>query len=133
MNQKHLELAKQFNLFAYELVSKEVIAKENLKSLENDIVYRRIIFNKYYYALYHKYLAYDDDLSSKTGSSKHDAIKRKIESCGDRKLSQVFIKLLNLRVWADYRVDENPMALSIRLQELNTDVWSVVKRSNISC
>ncbi len=133
MNQKHLDLANNFNSFAYELVSKETIAKTNLQSLENDVLYRRIIFNKYYYALYHKYLAYDNDLSSKTGSSKHDAIKRKIESCRDIKLSQVFIKLLNLRVWADYHIDEDPMALSIGLQELNTDVWNVIKRSNIRC
>lgn len=133
MNQKHLDLAKQFNAFAFELVSKEATAKKNLESLENDILFRRVIFNKYYYALYHKYLANDDDLSKKTGSSKHDAIKQKIESCGDAKLLQVYSKLLNLRIWADYHTDNNPMALSIGLQEINADVWSIIKRSSINC
>ena len=131
MNQKHLDLSKQFNAFAYDLVQNEYIAKENITSLKNDILFRRVIYNKYYYALYHKYLAYDDNLSTKSGSSKHDAILTKIKGCNDPKLFQVFTKLLNLRIWADYNPENN--APPINLITLNQEIWSIIKRTNINC
>ncbi|MBL0686459.1 MAG: hypothetical protein JJV94_01350 [Sulfurospirillum sp.] len=133
MSEKHLCLAKKFNEFAYELVSKETTIKGNLTSLKDDSLFRRVIFQKYYYALYHKYLAHDDELSSKTGSGKHGAIKSKIEKCRDEKLSQVFIKLQNLRVWADYEYSDQDKALKVNLKEINSNVWSIIKRSNINC
>lgn len=133
MNQKHLDLAKKFNSFAYDLVFNERLVKSNIKSLNDNELYRRIIFNKYYYALYHKYLAHDDELNSKSGSNKHDAILTKIKSRCDLKLFQVYTKLLNLRVWADYKLDDDYQALSINLISLNTDVWNIIKRTNINC
>ncbi len=133
MNQKHLDLAKKFNSFAYDLISNEKTVKSNVQSLNDDELYRRIIFNKYYYALYHKYLAHDDELSSKSGSGKHDAILTKIRSCQDPKLLQVYTKLLNLRIWADYKLDNDQQALSVNLISLNNDVWNIIKRTNISC
>ncbi len=133
MDQQYLDLANCFNKFAYELVSKEKIAKENIKPLEDDVLYRRVIFNKYYYALYHKYLAHDNDLRDKSGSSKHDAIRTKIRNCGDTKLSQVFEKLLALRIWADYKVDDSPYARDINLTTLNQNVWNIIKRESLNC
>ena len=133
MNQKHLDLAKKFNSFAYDLVTNITIIKDNIKSLNDDELYRRVVFNKFYYALYHKYLAYDSELSENTGSGKHDAILNKIKTCGDLKLFQTYTKLLNLRVWADYSLDNDQHALSINLVSLNRDVWNVIKRKNINC
>jgi len=133
MNQEHLNLAEKFNSFAYDLISNEKNVKNNVQSLNDDELYRRIIFNKYYYALYHKYLAYDDELSSKSGSGKHKAILTKIESCQDPKLLQIYIKLLNLRIWADYKLDNDQQALSVNLASLNSDVWNIIKRTNINC
>lgn len=133
MDQQYLDLAECFNKFAYELVSQEKIVKKNIKSLEDDVLYRRVIFNKYYYALYHKYLAYDNDLRNKSGSSKHDAILTKIENCGDNKLFQVFEKLYSLRIWADYKVNDSSKAMSINLTTLNRDVWKIIKRESLNC
>ena len=133
MSSKHLDLANNFNSFAYDLVTNESVAKENLESLKDDVLFRRIIFSKYYYALYHKYLAHDDDLRSKTGSSIHNAILNKVCSCNDPKLHQVFLKLLNLRVWADYKVEDDEQALSVGLKVIANDVYSIIKRSNINC
>ena len=133
MDQQYLDLAECFNKFAYELVSQEKIVKKNIKSLEDDVLYRRVIFNKYYYALYHKYLAYDNDLRNKSGSSKHDAILTKIQNCGDPKLFQVFKKLHSLRIWADYKVNDSSKAMSINLTTLNQDVWKIIKRESLNC
>ncbi len=133
MDQQYLDLAECFNKFAYELVSQEKIVKKNIKSLEDDVLYRRVIFNKYYYALYHKYLAYDNDLRNKSGSSKHDAILTKIRKSGDPKLFQVFEKLHSLRIWADYKVNDSSKAMSINLTTLNRDVWKIIKRESLNC
>ncbi len=133
MDQQYLDLAECFNKFAYELVSQEKIVKKNIKSLEDDVLYRRVIFNKYYYTLYHKYLAYDNDLRNKSGSSKHDAIRTKIRKCGDDKLFQVFEKLYSLRIWADYKVNDSSKAMSINLTTLNRDVWQIIKRESLNC
>ena len=133
MDQQYLDLAECFNKFAYELVSQEKIVKKNIKSLEDDVLYRRVIFNKYYYALYHKYLAYDNDLRDNSGSSKHNAIRTKIKNCGDPKLLQVFEKLLALRIWADYKVNDSSKAMSINLTTLNRDVWKIIKRESLNC
>ncbi len=133
MDQQYLDLAECFNKFAYELVSQEKIVKKNIKSLEDDVLYRRVIFNKYYYALYHKYLAYDNDLRNKSGSSKHDAILTKIRKSGDPKLFQVFEKLHSLRIWADYKVNDSSKAMSINLTTLNQDVWKIIKRESLNC
>ena len=133
MDQQYLNLANCFNKFAYELVIREEIVKKNIKPLEDDVLYRRVIFNKYYYALYHKYLAYDNDLRNKNGSSKHDAIRTKIKNCGDPKLFQVFEKLLALRIWADYEVDDSSQARTINLTTLNQDVWKIIKRESLNC
>lgn len=132
---EHIDLAKQFNSFAYELAQEHMSINDKIPSISNTILLRRIIFNKYYYALYHKYLSHDSDLSSKSGSSIHDAILKKIRACkdNDQKLYQVYLKLLNLRVWADYKLDDNQNALTINLATLNNDVWSIMKRKTISC
>ena len=128
----HLALANQFNSFAYELVTNHTRIDDKIQSLQDDVFLRRILFSRYYYAFYHKYLAHDSELSSKTGPGLHEQVLKKIESCGDVKLHQVFLKLRNLRIWADYK-DYDRMALTVNLQNINSDVFSIVKRTNISC
>lgn len=130
---EHIDLAKQFNSFAYELAQEHMSINDKIPSISNTDLLRRIIFNKYYYALYHKYLSHDSDLRSKSGPGIHDAILKKIQACRDPKLYQVYLKLLNLRVWADYKLDDNQNALTINLSTLNNDVWSIMKRKTISC
>jgi len=130
----HQELANQFNQFAYELIKKHNLINQEIISIQNEILLRRIIFSRFYYALYHKYLAHDSKLSKSTGASKHDAIKQTIQHCNDDKLNQIFIKLQNLRVWADYNLDENNnQALNINLNQLSNDVHSILKREKHNC
>lgn len=129
---EHIDLAKQFNSFAYELAKEHISINDKIPSISNTNLLRRIIFNKYYYALYHKYLSHDSDLSSKSGPGIHDAIVKKIQA-KDPKLFQVYLKLLNLRVWADYKLDDNSDALTLNLTTLNNNVWSIMKRKTISC
>ncbi|MCF6309949.1 MAG: hypothetical protein L3J19_05680 [Sulfurimonas sp.] len=127
----HLTLANQFNSFAYELVNNHSKINKDITSVQDDTLLRRIVFSRYYYALYHKYLAHDKDLSSKSGPGLHETILTKVASCGDPKLYQVYLKLRNLRIWADYQ-DNNKIALSVNLMTINADVYSVIKREKIS-
>lgn len=131
MNQKHIDLANKFNSFAYELLSNEINCKNCSSSISDDILFRRIIFSRYYYALYHKCLAYDDQLSQSTIAGKHQAIIEKIKKKNDTKLIQTYLKLYNLRVWADYQLDNDIMATNIKLNTINTEVWNILKRVTI--
>lgn len=128
----HLTLANQFNTFAYELVKNHSKVNIEITSIKDEILLRRIVFSRYYYALYHKYLAHDEDLSSKSGAGVHETILKKVNSCGDPKLLQVYLKLRNLRIWADYK-DTDTTALNVNLITINSDVYSVIKRVNINC
>jgi hypothetical protein len=130
----HQELANQFNTFAYELVTKHQDINTNISSIQNETLLRRIIFSRFYYALYHKYLAHDSALSRSTGANKHDAIVQKIQRCNDLKLAQVFLKLKALRVWADYRLNEvDDEALNINLTTLSQEVNDILKREKHHC
>ncbi len=130
----HQELANQFNTFAYELVIKHTLIDHETTSLQNETFLRRIIFSRFYYALYHKYLAHDSALSSSTAANKHDTIVQKIQRCKDPKLAQVFLKLKTLRVWADYSLNEvDANALKINLITLSQEVNSILKREKHKC
>lgn len=130
----HLTLAQEFNEFAYNLVSNHSSINRQIPALKNNILLRRIVFSRYYYALYHKYLAYDVQLSNLSGTNKHQAIVTKLESCSKhQKLYQIFIKFQNLRVWADYQEDNNPSALQVNLSQITEEVYSIIKLKKISC
>jgi len=130
----HKDLANQFNDFSFQLIKNHSNINNKVVSIKDEIFLRRIIFSRYYYALYHKYLEHDKSLSMSTGAGKHDAILQKIKSCRDPKLLQVFSKLKTLRIWADYSLDDtNSKALNINLEKLSQDVFSIIKRKKISC
>jgi len=128
----HDTLAREFNGFAYELFLHHSEINETITSLKSDIFLRRILFNRYYYALYHKYLDCNSIVSSRSGSSKHDAILKNIMAGKNTKLIQTFSKLLNLRVWADYKLDDSDLgATEVNLNELNKQVWSLINARTI--
>lgn len=129
----HLTLSFQFNKFAFELTQKHTSIHDEITSLHDEVLVRRIIFSRYYYALYHKYMAHDSDLSSRSGPGVHAVILTKIESCNDPKLLQVYRKLMNLRVWADYKLEISGMETKVNLNTIATDVWSIVNRKTINC
>lgn len=129
----HLTLSLQFNKLAFELFKKHTLVYNEITSLQDEILLRRIIFSRYYYALYHKYLAHDSDISSKSGPGIHGAILTKINSCNDPKLLQVYKKLMNLRIWADYKLDISGMETRVNLNMINADVWSIINRKTINC
>jgi len=129
----HEDLAKQFNTFAFEIVQKHSSINTNITSLQDDFLLKRVVFNKYYYALYHKYLQYDKELREKSGSSKHDAILKKLQKNKDKQLFLTYKKLQNLRVWADYQLTDSPQAKKISLIALNQEVYNILKRTIIHC
>ena len=131
----HQDLANQFNNFSFELINNHSDINDKIVSIQDEVFLRRVIFSRYYYALYHKYLAHDKALRVSTGAGKHDIILRKVKNCGDPKLFQTFSKLKALRVWADYNLDDTDAnnALRISLIKLRQDVYSITNRANINC
>lgn len=128
LNNTHLDIAKQFNEFAYELVKNRHKIIGDIKSLEDETLFRRVIYNKYYYALFHKYLAYDDDLSQSTAGGKHTTIINKLRTNDNEEFLSTFIKLQNLRIWADYKPDNH---IDININTISNQVWNIIKRSSL--
>ncbi len=129
----HLTLSLQFNKLAYELSQKHNLIDDEITPLQDEILLRRIVFSRYYYALYHKYMAHDSDLNTKSGPGIHGTILTKIQNCNDYKLLQVYKKLMNLRIWADYKLDITGMETQVNLNMIATDVWSIIKRQSLNC
>ena len=130
----HQDLANQLNDFSFQLITHHSNIDDKVVSIKDEVFLRRIIFSRYYYALYHKYLEHDRVLSQNTGAGKHDVILQKIKRCEDPKLLQVFSKLKTLRVWADYNLDDtNLNALEVNLNRLSQDVYSIIRRAKIRC
>jgi len=127
----HLSLANKFNTFAFEIKDKCTSIDSEITSLQDNEFFRRIIFSRYYYALYHKFLAHNDELASKTGPGLHEVLLNKVQAYSDPKLYQTFIKLRNLRIWADYK-DNDHTALKVNLNTINKDVYSIIKRTTIN-
>lgn len=73
----HQEIATSFNSFVDFLNSNEC-CKCNIRP-KDDVLLRRIIFSRLYYALYHKYLHHNQELALSTISGKHATIKSEIE------------------------------------------------------
>jgi len=129
----HQDLANQFNNFAYELITHHLSINDKVISIQDEIFLRRIIFSRYYYVIYHKYLEHNPKLSASTGTNTHSVIRDNIRNHGDAKLKQIFLKLRTLRAWSDYKLSEDPMAVSFNLQGLTGDVYKIVTRININC
>jgi len=129
----HQDLANQFNDFAYQLINHHLVLNDRIISIQDEIFLKRIIFSRYYYALYHKYLEHNSTLSASSGTNIHSSIRNNIQNKGDTKLKQVFLKLRTLRMWADYELDINSSVVPINLERLSNDVYSIVKRININC
>lgn len=61
----------------------------------------RAVYGRIYYALYHKYLAHDASFATSKEKNKHLIIQREI-TLFDPKIRQLYVKMYNLRLWADY-------------------------------
>jgi len=127
----HQEIANDFKQFTYECISNEKNIKEILPSFNNDILYRRIIINRLYYALFHKYLHEDHALQSSNAPGQHTTILKKLSS-KDAKLYQIYSKLYHLRIWADYNTDNNSQASELNLTAINYQVHKVLNRSTFN-
>ena len=78
--------------------------------------------------MFHKYLAIDSELANSTQGQKHQQIKEKLKKV-NKKLYRIFIKLQNLRIWADYKYDNNQNALNLNLQKLSRETDLFIQAS----
>ena len=125
-----MSLAKQLNDFCYELLKNRDSLKSTIKTIEDEEFFRRVLFNRLYYSLFHKYLELDDELRN-SKVKKHKAIKEKLKYSKNEKFYLQFVKLQNLRIWADYRYDDYEKAKSINLNKLLRDVHKLIEMTKI--
>lgn len=125
-----MSLAKQLSDFCYELLQNRGLLKSTIKTIEDEEFFRRVLFNRLYYSLFHKYLELDDELRN-SKVKKHKAIKEKLKYSKNIKFYLQFVKLQNLRIWADYRYDDYEKAKSINLNKLLEDVHKLIEMRKI--
>lgn len=116
----HLDLSKEFNAYSFEI--------NNINLEIDDETKTRAIINRLYYALFHKILPEIKELKNKSGSSQHDAIcVILLKRVPNQDITRLFIKLKNLRVWADYEINNPPYPID--LKRLISQTNSFVKSS----
>jgi len=125
-----MSLAKQLNDFCYELLKNRDSLKSTIKTIKDEEFFRRVLFNRLYYSLFHKYLELDNELRS-SSVKQHEAIKEKLKYSNNTKFYQQFVKLQNLRIWADYRYDYDEKFKNINLNRLLRDVHGLIKMRKI--
>ena len=125
-----MSLAKQLSDFCFELLQNRGLLKSTIKTIEDEEFFRRVLFNRLYYSLFHKYLELDDELRN-SKVKKHKAIKEKLKYSNNTKFYQQFVKLQNLRIWADYRYDYDEKFKNINLNRLLRDVHGLIKMRKI--
>lgn len=125
-----MSLAKQLSDFCFELLQNRGLLKSTIKTIEDEEFFRRVLFNRLYYSLFHKYLELDDELRN-SKVKKHKAIKEKLKYSKNIKFYLQFVKLQNLRIWADYRYDDYEKAKSINLNKLLRDVHKLIEMTKI--
>lgn len=125
-----MSLAKQLNDFCFELLQNRGSLKSTIKTIEDEEFFRRVLFNRLYYSLFHKYLELDNELRS-SSVKQHEAIKEKLKYSKNIKFYLQFVKLQNLRIWADYRYDDYEKAKSINLNKLLRDVHKLIEMRKI--
>jgi len=124
----HQELAFEFCGFVHNFMN-EI---DDIKFIKKtDELFYRVCFQKLYYALYHKMLHHDANLSESEAPGKHETIMKKIEQKGDDQLKQIYIKMKALRVWADYKLSNLPPN-SPNIQYAQYQVYKVLQRSTIN-
>lgn len=127
----HQQLADGFKLFTFQCINEENDLKSLIPILSDDILYRRIIFSRLYYALYHKFLQEDQEIRELSGPGQHAVMLEKLKR-HDNDLYRVYAKLHSLRIWADYKIEEDQEALELTLKTLNQQVHKVLQRTSFN-
>lgn len=123
----HKDLAFKFCEFVYNFMN-EV---DNIKFIDKtDEMFYRVCFQKLYYALYHKMLHHDISLSESDAPGKHESIYKKLLA-NDPQLAQLYYKARSLRLWADYKLENNPPH-TVNIAYIQNQIYRVLKRRNIN-
>ena len=121
-----MKLYEELSNFSYEIFKNYNEIKALITPLENKEFFRRLVFSRLYYSLFHKYLEEDSSLRNSTVKI-HKAIKEKLKYSNNEKFYQLFVKLYNLRIWADYKYEYDDKAKNVNLNEILNDVYKLIK------
>ena len=125
----HQDLAYEFCGFVHDFMN-EINDIKFIK--KTDEIFYRVCFQKLYYALYHKMLHHDSDLSESDAPGKHDAIMQKINHSRDDQLKQIYSKMKALRIWADYKINSIPPLNPPNIEYYQNQVFQILKRTTIN-
>ena len=115
-----MKLYEELSNFSYETFNNYDEIKVLITPLKNEEFFRRLVF-------IHKYLEEDSSLRNSTVKI-HEAIKEKLKYSNNEKFYQLFVKLYNLRIWADYKYEYDDKAKNFNL---NGHLMMYKKRWNI--
>jgi len=121
-----MKLYEELSNFSYETFKNYDEIKVLITPLENEEFFRRLVFSRLYYSLFHKYLEEDSSLRNSTVKI-HKAIKEKLKYSNNKKFYQLFVKLYNLRIWADYKYEYDDKAKNVNLNKILYDVHTLIK------
>jgi len=121
-----MKLYEELSNFSYEIFKNYGEIKALITPLKNEEFFRRLVFSRLYYSLFHKYLEEDSSLRNSTVKI-HKAIKEKLKYSNNEKFYQLFVKLYNLRIWADYKYEYDDKAKNVNLNKILYDVHKLIK------
>jgi len=123
-----MKLYEELSNFSYEIFKNYNEIKALITPLKNEEFFRRLVFSRLYYSLFHKYLEEDSSLRNSTVKI-HKAIKEKLKYSNNKneKFYQLFVKLYNLRIWADYKYEYDDKAKNVNLNKILYDVHKLIK------
>lgn len=121
-----MKLYEELSNFSYEIFKNYNEIKALITPLKNEEFFRRLVFSRLYYSLFHKYLEEDSSLRNSTVKI-HKAIKEKLKYSNNEKFYQLFVKLYNLRIWADYKYEYDDEAKNVNLNKILDDVYKLIK------
>ena len=121
-----MKLYEELSNFSYEIFKNYNEIKALITPLKNEEFFRRLVFSRLYYSLFHKYLEEDSSLRNSTVKI-HKAIKEKLKYSNNKKFYQLFVKLYNLRIWADYKYEYDDKAKNVNLNKILYDVHTLIK------
>lgn len=102
------------------------------KTLNHEEICRGV-YSRLYYSLFHTYLHHDDSLNLSKEKSQHNEMMLRIKKSSEPDIIILYSKMLNLRIWADYKLAEHippgPKAALLTIEPLLLQVYALIKKS----
>lgn len=123
----HQELSKKLCELTHQWVNNHKDEKAPILIDDFDF-FKRQFYSRLYYALYHKCLQQEPNLSQSETPNKHQIIENRLRSTNDV-IYQLFRKLKSLRIWADYKLSEKDVITTDSMKPDQYKTYKVIKQN----